>query len=179
MVITRIVSAKLFLCKSGKLHKTGASALCTVDDASWFHIIRLRPKTSVYEKHVSVKSTVAGCDVTTAQQHCKGSTSILLLFFTACMNESGIATPKNKSRAIGSPTSKSRTMTLHETRLPASLHTLAAALSTANPLWPRTPEFAHAARWWPLESSGRLHRQMRETGGKGCQRRRRSRTRNS
>ena len=27
-------------------------------------MIRLGPKTSVYEKHISVKSTVAGCDVT-------------------------------------------------------------------------------------------------------------------
>ena len=71
------------------------------------------------------------------------------------------------SPAIGTPTSKSRTKTLHETRPPASLHTLATALSTANPPRPRTPEFAHAARWWPLESSGRPHRQMRETGGKG------------
>ena len=43
----------------------GASALCTVDDANCFHMIRLELKTSVYEKHVSVKSTVTGCDVTT------------------------------------------------------------------------------------------------------------------
>ena len=39
-------------------------ALCTMDDASCFLDIRLGPKTSVYEKHVSVKSTVASCDVT-------------------------------------------------------------------------------------------------------------------
>ena len=35
-----------------------------MDDASCFLTIRLRPKTSVCEKHVSVKSTVTGCDVT-------------------------------------------------------------------------------------------------------------------
>ena len=51
-------------CKNGKPRKTCKCALCTVDDASCFLAIRLGPKTSVYEKHVSVKSTVAGCDVT-------------------------------------------------------------------------------------------------------------------
>ena len=35
-----------------------------MDDASCFLDIRLGPKRSVYEKHVSVKSTVTGCDVT-------------------------------------------------------------------------------------------------------------------
>ena len=44
-------------CKSGKQHKTYKTALCTLDDASVFLVIRLGPK------HVSVKST-AGCDVT-------------------------------------------------------------------------------------------------------------------
>ena len=39
-----------------------------------FSAIRLGPKTSECEKHVSVKSTVTGCDVTTVQQHYKGST---------------------------------------------------------------------------------------------------------
>ena len=53
----------------------GASALCTVDDASCFHMIRLELKTSVNDMHVTVVSTVKGCDVTTVQQHYKGSTS--------------------------------------------------------------------------------------------------------
>ena len=52
------------LCKSGKLHGMCKCALCAMDDASYFLTIRLGPKTSVYEKHVSVKSTVVGCDVT-------------------------------------------------------------------------------------------------------------------
>ena len=39
-------------------------ALCTVDDTCCFHDIRLGPKTSECEKHVSVKSTVTSCDVT-------------------------------------------------------------------------------------------------------------------
>ena len=54
----------LGVCKSGKRRKTGASTLCTMDDACYFHVIRLGPKTSVHEKHVSVLSTVLGCDVT-------------------------------------------------------------------------------------------------------------------
>ena len=54
---------KLKKCKSGKLQRMCKSALCTMDDTCCFHVIRLGPKTSVYEKHVSVKSTVTGCDV--------------------------------------------------------------------------------------------------------------------
>ena len=46
-------------CKNGKPHKTCKCALCTVDDTCCFHDIRLGPKTSVYEKNVSLKSTVA------------------------------------------------------------------------------------------------------------------------
>ena len=52
------------LCKSGKQHKTCSSALCTMDDASYFLVIRLGPKTSECEKNVTVVSTVTGCDVT-------------------------------------------------------------------------------------------------------------------
>ena len=39
-------------------------ALCTVDDSCCFHDIRLGPKTSVCEKHVSVMSIVTSSDVT-------------------------------------------------------------------------------------------------------------------
>ena len=73
--IMRHVSRTHRVCKSGKLHKMGASALCTVDDANCFHMIRLELKTSVYEMNVTVVSTLTGCDVTTVQQHYKGSTS--------------------------------------------------------------------------------------------------------
>ena len=45
--------------------------------------------------------------------------------------------PSNASR--GAHKSKSRTMMLHETLAPASRHTLAAAISTANLVWPTTP----------------------------------------
>ena len=38
--------------------------MCAVDDTCCFHDIRLGPKTSVYVEHVSVKSTVTGCDAT-------------------------------------------------------------------------------------------------------------------
>ena len=51
-------------CKSGKQHKTCASALCTMDDASYFLVIRLGPQTSECEKNVTVVSTVTSCDVT-------------------------------------------------------------------------------------------------------------------
>ena len=54
----------LLLCKSGKQHKSCSSALCTMDDASYFLVIRLGPKTSECEKKVKVVSTVTGCDVT-------------------------------------------------------------------------------------------------------------------
>ena len=54
----------VFFCKSGKQHKTCSNALCTMDDASYFLVIRLGPKTSECEKNVTVVSTVTGCDVT-------------------------------------------------------------------------------------------------------------------
>ena len=38
--------------------------LCTMDDASYFLVIRLGPKTSECEKNVTVVSSVTGCDVT-------------------------------------------------------------------------------------------------------------------
>ena len=53
-----------FICKSGKQHKSCSSALCTMDDASFFLVIRLGPKTSESENNVTVVSTVTGCDVT-------------------------------------------------------------------------------------------------------------------
>ena len=49
-------------------------ALCT-RMRSVFSTIRLELKTSVYEMNVTAVSTVTGCDVTTVQQHYKGSTS--------------------------------------------------------------------------------------------------------
>ena len=54
---------------------------CTVHNGWWeFFSLRsdLGPR-RLCEKHVSVKSTVAGCDVTTVQQHYTGSTSMLLV----------------------------------------------------------------------------------------------------
>ena len=54
----------LFSCKSGKQHKTCSSALCTMDDASYFLVIRLGPKTSECDKNVTVVTTVTSCDVT-------------------------------------------------------------------------------------------------------------------
>ena len=44
-------------------------------DANCFHMIRLEPKTFGNDMNVTVVSTVTGCDVTTVQQHYKGSTS--------------------------------------------------------------------------------------------------------
>ena len=48
--------------------------------------------------------------------------------------------------------SKSRTITFVVTRLPASLHTRAAALSSANPRRPNAPVLVQEVRWWPRES---------------------------
>ena len=57
-------STKQSFCKSGKQHKKCSSALCTMDDASYFLVVRLGPKTSEREKNVTVASSVTGCDVT-------------------------------------------------------------------------------------------------------------------
>ena len=63
---------------------------------------------------------------------------------------------------------------------PASLHTRAAALSMEKPLRPKTPACGQAARWWPLGSSGRPHRQLdADRGQRGTRDRLRSNTRNS
>ena len=52
------------MCKSGKQHRSCSYAVCTMDDASYFLVIRLGPKTSECKKNVTVVSTVTGCDVT-------------------------------------------------------------------------------------------------------------------
>ena len=51
-------------CKSGKRHQMCLNALCTMDDASYFLVVRLGPKTSQCEKNVIVMSTVTSCGVT-------------------------------------------------------------------------------------------------------------------
>ena len=48
---------------------------------------------------------------------------------------------------------------------PASRQTLATALSKAHPRPAKTPARAHAAWWWPQESSGRPHRKERAVQG--------------
>ena len=50
----------------------GASALCTMDDANCFHMIRLELKTSVNDVNVTVVSIVTGCDVTTCATKLQG-----------------------------------------------------------------------------------------------------------
>ena len=80
------------------------------------------------------------------------------------------------SRPCRCPRSRSRTMMLVVTRPPASRRIRASMLSKAKPRRPRTPALAHAARWWPLGSSGRPHWQVREVRGRGKPRRRRSKT---
>ena len=74
----------------------------------------------------------------------------------------------------GGHRSKSRTITFVRTRAPASQHTRAAALSSTNPLLPRTPATAQAARWWPRLSRGR---QLRIDRGGGRWTRRSIKTR--
>ena len=46
------------MCKSGKEHKTCSNALCAMDDASYFLVTQLGPKTFECEKNVTVVSTV-------------------------------------------------------------------------------------------------------------------------
>ena len=69
--------------------------------------------------------------------------------------------------------SRSWTLMLVDTLAPASLQMRAAQLSNGNPRRPSTPDVAHAARWWPRESSGWPHRQTAGTrggsGGGGCE----------
>ena len=67
------------------------------------------------------------------------------------------------SWALGTPRSMSRTRRLVATRPPASLHTLAAALSKENPLLPKTPDREQAARWWPRCSTWRPVETERQT----------------
>ena len=71
---------ELNFCKSGKQHKTCSSALCTMDDASYFLMIRLGPKTSECEKNVTVVSTVTGCDVTNCAATLHGLNKQFLYF---------------------------------------------------------------------------------------------------
>ena len=67
----------------------------------------------------------------------------------------------------GSAKSRSRNSTLVVTRPPPSRQIRPATLSRTHPLFSRTPARAHAARWWPKESSGRPHRQIRTTPQQG------------
>ena len=81
------------------------------------------------------------------------------------------------SIASNAARSMSRTKTFVVTRVPASLHTCAAATSRGKPLRLNTPASEHGARWWPGESSWRPLRQVREDRGKGSLTRLRSRMR--
>ena len=76
-----------------------------------------------------------------------------------CRAARSTAPSSSAARVCGVPSLRSG-----ETMVASSANCAPTALSTANPLRPRTPEFAHAARWWPLESSGRPHRQMARNG---------------
>ena len=83
--------------------------------------------------------------------------------------------PKTADRQLrwATPCSGRANMTFVVTRPPASRQILAATLSEAHPRLSSTPVCAHAAQWWPQESSGRPHRQERTVKGR-CSRRRRN-----
>ena len=110
---------------------------------------------------------------------CKGDTIVVS---TANCAPSKMVNPStticNRMASTGLPPSMSRflTKTIEDTRPPPSLHTCAAARSSANPLDPRTPASAHVARWWPRQSRRRPHRQVREEKGTGRWRRRHNNT---
>ena len=78
----------------------------------------------------------------------------------ACAHQTCCATP-----------GRGREQTRQWTPEPLPRDKLAAAHSSKNPLLPRTPASAHAARWCPRMSSGRPHRQVREHKRKGRRRR--------
>ena len=59
------------------------------------------------------------------------------------------------------PESMSRIARFVLTRPPASRQTRVATFSKTQPRRPKTPAFAHAARWWPRTSRGRPHQQER------------------
>ena len=68
---------------------------------------------------------------------------------------------RRPSSCTWAPKSMSRTARFVLTRPPASWQTRAATFSRTQPRRPKTPAFAHAARWWPRTSRGRPHRQER------------------
>ena len=67
-------------------------------------MIRLGPKTSVYEMNVTVVSTVTGCDVTTVQQHYKGFNKQVLTLPVFCFKITG---PSNDFHSSKLPLQKS------------------------------------------------------------------------
>ena len=67
----------------------------------------------------------------------------------------------------GTAKSMLRTTMFGTTLAPPSLQMRAAMLSSGNPLLPNTPVRPQAARWWPKESAGRPHPQMRLDSDKG------------
>ena len=83
-----------------------------------------------------------------------------------CSGGPSATTSLRLSIRCGGQRSKSWTMTFVRMRAPASRHTRAAALSSGNPLLPRTPAAAQAAGWWPRLSRGQPHRQLRMDRGR-------------
>ena len=67
----------------------------------------------------------------------------------------------------GAMESMSRSNTFARTFSRPPLHTRAATDSNDQLLRPNTPAVAQAARWWPMASSGRQHRQLRTDRGRG------------
>ena len=93
-------------------------------------------------------------------------------------NPSTTISNRRPSRWLWAPRSMSRTAKLVLTRPPASRQTRAATFSSTQPRRPKTPAFAHAARWWPRTSRGGPHRQERGCRGNGSRKRRKKSNRN-
>ena len=145
------------------------------------------PESSGYTRSFLLRAAREAAPSSLAQRLCgtplrlKGDTRVVSTASCAPWKSgrpSATTSNRRASARSGGNRSKSRTSTFVDTRAPASRQTRAAALSRAYPRRPSTPACAQAARWWPLGSSGRPHRQKREEGGKGSQRRRRSSMRN-
>ena len=110
---------------------------------------------------------VQGCTATLVHRgcgvpsRCSGETNVVSTASWAPWksgNPSNTTSILRLSNGFGAARSMCWTLTLADTRPRASLQTRAAADSNAKTLEPNT---LATARWWPLESSGRPHRQER------------------
>ena len=96
------------------------SALCTMDDASYFLVIRLGPKTDEFENNVTFVSTVTGCDVTNCATTLHGFNKDASCSREAVFDSRGVprCTEKNFTKNLRLITCVDRsTRPIHHTRI--------------------------------------------------------------